>query len=77
VLCCTVVSIWIANAEQELYELSSVPLLHQFQKGLVDGMPLLVVVSNFRPIAYSERCRSAFRSDADRDSKLMPITIPK
>ena len=28
-------------------------------------------------IAYSERCRSAFRSDADRDSKLMPITIPK
>jgi hypothetical protein len=27
--------------------------------------------------AYSERCRSAFRTDADRDSNLMPITIPK
>jgi hypothetical protein len=27
--------------------------------------------------AYSERCRSAFRSDGDHDSKLMPITIPK
>jgi hypothetical protein len=28
-------------------------------------------------VAYSERCRSAFRTDGDRDSKLMPITIPK
>ena len=28
-------------------------------------------------IAYSERCRSAFRTDGDHDSKLMPITIPK
>jgi len=28
-------------------------------------------------IAYSERCRSAFRGDGDRDSKLMPITIPR
>ena len=28
-------------------------------------------------IAYSERCRSAFRTDGDRDSELMPITIPK
>jgi hypothetical protein len=27
--------------------------------------------------AYSERCRSAFRRDGDRDSELMPITIPK
>ena len=27
--------------------------------------------------AYSERCRSAFRTDGDHDSKLMPITIPK
>src|SRR6267154_1977262 len=29
------------------------------------------------PIAYSERCRSAFRGDGDRDSELMPITIPR
>ena len=28
------------------------------------------------PSAYSERCRSAFRGDGDRDSELMPITIP-
>jgi len=27
--------------------------------------------------ADSEGCRSAFRTDADRDSNLMPITIPK
>ena len=27
--------------------------------------------------AYSERCRSAFRGDGDRDSELMPITIPR
>jgi hypothetical protein len=27
--------------------------------------------------AYSERCRSAFRVDGDRDSELMPITIPR
>jgi predicted RNA binding protein YcfA (HicA-like mRNA interferase family) len=26
--------------------------------------------------ADSERCRSAFRGDGDRDSELMPITIP-
>ena len=26
--------------------------------------------------AYSERCRSAFRGDGDRDSELMPIAIP-
>jgi hypothetical protein len=26
--------------------------------------------------AYSEPCRSAFRGDGDRDSDLMPITIP-
>jgi hypothetical protein len=26
--------------------------------------------------AYSERCRSAFRGDGDRDSERMPITIP-
>jgi hypothetical protein len=30
-----------------------------------------------RVFAYSERCRSAFRTDGDHDSKLMPITIPK
>jgi hypothetical protein len=28
-------------------------------------------------IAYSERCRSAFRGDGDRDSELMPIAIPR
>jgi len=28
-------------------------------------------------VAYSERCRSAFRSDGDRDSERMPITIPR
>ena len=27
--------------------------------------------------AYSERCRSPFRGDGDRDSELMPITIPR
>ena len=27
--------------------------------------------------AYSERCRSAFRGDGDRDSELMPIAIPR
>jgi hypothetical protein len=27
--------------------------------------------------AYSKRCRSAFRTDGDRDSKVMPISIPK
>jgi hypothetical protein len=27
-------------------------------------------------IADSERCRSAFRGDGDRDSDVMPITIP-
>jgi DNA-binding IclR family transcriptional regulator len=27
--------------------------------------------------AYSERCRSAFRGDGDRDSELMPITVPR
>ena len=27
--------------------------------------------------AYSERCRSAFRGDGDRDSEVMPITIPR
>jgi hypothetical protein len=27
--------------------------------------------------AYSGRCRSAFRGDGDRDSELMPITIPR
>jgi hypothetical protein len=27
-------------------------------------------------IADSGRCRSAFRSDGDRDSEVMPITIP-
>jgi hypothetical protein len=26
--------------------------------------------------AYSGRCRSAFRADDDRDSAMMPITIP-
>jgi len=31
----------------------------------------------FYLIAYSERCRSAFRGDGDRDSELMPITIPR
>jgi transposase len=28
-------------------------------------------------VAYSGRCRSAFRGDGDRDSELMPITIPR
>ncbi len=28
-------------------------------------------------VAYSERCRSAFRTDGDRDSEVMPIIIPK
>jgi hypothetical protein len=28
-------------------------------------------------LAYSERCRSAFRGDGDRDSEMMPITIPR
>jgi hypothetical protein len=28
-------------------------------------------------VAYSERCRSPFRGDGDRDSELMPITIPR
>ena len=28
-------------------------------------------------VLHSERCRSAFRTDGDHDSKLMPITIPK
>ncbi len=27
--------------------------------------------------AYSERCRSAFRGDGDRDSELMAIAIPR
>jgi len=27
--------------------------------------------------AYSDRSRSAFRTDGDRDSNLMAITIPK
>ena len=30
-----------------------------------------------RLAAYSERCRSAFRGDGDRDSELMPIAIPR
>jgi len=30
-----------------------------------------------KPSAYSERCRSPFRGDGDRDSELMPITIPR
>src|ERR1017187_7218588 len=29
------------------------------------------------PLQYSERCRSPFRDDGDRDSELMPITIPR
>ena len=29
-----------------------------------------------RHVADSGRCRSAFRSDADRESEVMPITIP-
>src|ERR1022692_1762523 len=31
---------------------------------------------NFLLSAYSERWRSGFRSDADRDSEMMAITIP-
>ncbi len=31
----------------------------------------------FPLVAYSERCRSAFRTDGDRDSEVMPIIIPK
>jgi hypothetical protein len=30
-----------------------------------------------RLLAYSERWRSPFRDDGDRDSELMPITIPR
>jgi integrase len=30
-----------------------------------------------RRAAYSGRCRSPFRGDGDRDSELMPITIPR
>jgi hypothetical protein len=30
-----------------------------------------------RASAYSERCRSPFRRDGDRDSELMPIAIPR
>jgi hypothetical protein len=29
------------------------------------------------PVAYSERWRSAFRGDGDRDSEMMSITIPR
>ena len=29
------------------------------------------------PFAYSEGCRSAFRTDGDHDSELMAITIPR
>jgi hypothetical protein len=36
-----------------------------------DSAPIDVV------LAYSERCRSAFRSDGDRDSERMPIAIPR
>jgi hypothetical protein len=31
----------------------------------------------FAPTADSERCRSPFRADGDRDSEVMPITIPR
>ena len=27
-------------------------------------------------LADSERCRSAFRTDVDHDSEVMPITVP-
>jgi hypothetical protein len=36
-----------------------------------------VGVKNMNTGAYSERCRSAFRGDGDRDFELMPITIPR
>ena len=48
---------------------------------LAESARQVIVMSHepgfLKSIAYSERCRSAFRTDADRDSNLMPITIPK
>jgi hypothetical protein len=35
------------------------------------------LLASFERVAYSERCRSAFRGDGDRDFELMPITIPR
>ena len=38
----------------------------------------LALNSNQKALAAdSERCRSAFRSDGDHDSGIMPITIPR
>ena len=58
-----------------LLKFASSPSAYSFSASIF----LYVILSSMSGgwAAYSERCRSAFRTDADRDSNLMPITIPK
>jgi hypothetical protein len=61
------------------------PLRQEAQLRLPDGRIAGAIIEDYAGdtgavtslLAYSERCRSAFRGDGDRDSELMPITIPR
>jgi hypothetical protein len=46
------------------------------ENATLDGCSLLPIGGPGTPRADSEGCRSAFRTDVDHDSEVMPISVP-
>jgi hypothetical protein len=61
---------WVVD--EAILEPSAFPLKGSSKLTITMRLP-----NNVNLAAYSERCRSPFRGDGDRDSELMPITIPR